>query len=154
MSTFVEVHGYADTHLDAQIVFMEAGGQTTTNFNWAQALLYAKLVEEEFKEFQKARERVDKQQGAIDPNELTEMIDGAFDLVVVATGFLFSLGVDVDAVFTEGWKSNLNKIDPEQLKCIKREDGKILKPDGWEPPDFEQFNPLLNPQEPDLFPPV
>ena len=35
--------------------------------------------------------------------------------------------------------SNLFKIDPVTLKVKKREDGKILKPEGWKPPDFAKF---------------
>ena len=128
---------------EAQKTFMLAGGQTVDSFNWEQALLYAKLVDEEYSEFQKAASRVSKQQGAIDALELTEMIDGAFDLVVVAKGFLLSLGVPVEDVFAHGWESNLNKINPDTGTTIKRHDGKILKPEGWKAPNFSQFNPLI-----------
>jgi predicted HAD superfamily Cof-like phosphohydrolase len=124
-----------------QAQFMLGAGQTTSSFNWAQAQLYAKLVNEEAEEFAKAASRVDKQQGAIDALELTEMIDGAADLIVVAKGFLLSLGVPAEDVMSEVWRSNLSKL--VNGKVIKREDGKVLKPEGWTPPDFAQFNPLL-----------
>lgn len=141
----------------AQRAFMETGGQTTENFNWQQAQLYARLVEEEYSEFAKAHSRVDKQQGAIDALELTEMIDGAVDLVVVAKGFLLSLGVNPQDVMREVWDTNLAKVGKELdvsgelVRVIpvpgvvlkRREDGKLLKPDGWKPPDFAKFNPLL-----------
>jgi predicted HAD superfamily Cof-like phosphohydrolase len=106
------------------------------------------LIDEEYGEFKRAANRVDKQQGAIDPQELTEMIDAAFDLVVVAKGFLLSLGVSLDEVFAHGWRSNLNKIDPGTVSVRKRADGKVLKPDGWQPPNFAQFNPLLFTHDP------
>lgn len=144
LSLFADKYGYPSED-EAQKTFMMAGGQTTTTFNWEQALLYARLVDEEYSEFQKAASRVGKQQGAIDALELTEMIDGAFDLVVVAKGFLLSLGVSVEDVFAHGWESNLNKIDPTTGTTIKRHDGKILKPEGWKAPNFSQFNPLLVP---------
>lgn len=124
-----------------QAAFMAAAEQSITNFNWPQAQLYAKLVEEEYQEFAKARSRVDKQQGAIDALELTEMIDGAADLIVVAKGFLRSLGVDPLDVMAEVWRSNASKVVDGKLQ--KRPDGKVLKPEGWTPPDFAQFNPLL-----------
>lgn len=124
-----------------QAAFMRAAGQTIATFNWPQTQLYASLVEEEYKEFAKARSRVDKQQGAIDALELTEMIDGAADLIVVAKGFLRSLGIDPLDVMAEVWRSNSSKVVAGKLQ--KREDGKVLKPIGWTPPDFAQFNPLL-----------
>lgn len=126
-----------------QAKFMKAAGQldSPVTFNWAQAKLYARLVEEEFGEFALAAKRVDKQQGAIDALELTEMIDGAADLIVVAKGFLLSLGIDPADVMKEVWRSNLSKVIDGKLQ--KRDDGKVLKPVGWTAPNFSQFNPLL-----------
>jgi predicted HAD superfamily Cof-like phosphohydrolase len=36
-------------------------------------------------------------------------------------------------------KTNFNKIDPTTGKVIKREDGKVLKPEGWKAPELAQF---------------
>jgi predicted HAD superfamily Cof-like phosphohydrolase len=40
----------------------------------------------------------------------------------------------------DGWKevirSNMAKVDPETGFVKKRADGKILKPEGWTPPDL------------------
>jgi len=36
-------------------------------------------------------------------------------------------------------RSNLAKINPETGKVIKRQDGKVLKPEGWTPPELKQF---------------
>ena len=36
-------------------------------------------------------------------------------------------------------KSNLSKIDPTTGLVRRREDGKILKPEGWQEPNFAQF---------------
>lgn len=121
--------------------FMLAAEQSIVGFNWVQALLYAKLCKEESDEFAKAAERMVKQQGAIDALELTEAIDGAADMIVVAKGFLLSLGIDPVDVMTEVWRSNLSKV--VNGKLLKRGDGKVLKPVGWTPPNFAQFNPLL-----------
>ena len=31
------------------------------------------------------------------------------------------------------------KVDPHTGKVSRREDGKILKPEGWKPPDMSKF---------------
>jgi hypothetical protein len=36
-------------------------------------------------------------------------------------------------------RSNFAKVDKETGKVVKREDGKVLKPDGWTPPDLRPF---------------
>jgi hypothetical protein len=36
-------------------------------------------------------------------------------------------------------KTNFAKIDKETGKVRKREDGKVLKPVGWVPPDLTKF---------------
>jgi len=36
-------------------------------------------------------------------------------------------------------KTNFAKIDKKTGKVRKREDGKVLKPQGWTAPDLEQF---------------
>ena len=45
----------------------------------------------------------------------------------------------VEGAWDEGAKSNLAKIDKVTGKVIKRDDGKVLKPDGWKKPDFSKF---------------
>jgi predicted HAD superfamily Cof-like phosphohydrolase len=35
--------------------------------------------------------------------------------------------------------TNFAKIDPSTGKVRKREDGKVLKPEGWKAPQLEQF---------------
>jgi predicted HAD superfamily Cof-like phosphohydrolase len=57
----------------------------------------------------------------------------------VIIGYMKSRGWDCEGAWDEGAKSNLSKIDPITGKVIRREDGKILKPEGWQPPDFAKF---------------
>jgi predicted HAD superfamily Cof-like phosphohydrolase len=57
----------------------------------------------------------------------------------VIVGYMKSRGWDCENIWDEGAKSNLSKIDKATGKVIKREDGKILKPEGWKPPDFAKF---------------
>jgi predicted HAD superfamily Cof-like phosphohydrolase len=110
-------------------VFMSAAGQTTTENNPKQALLYHKLIVEEFNEFCEARLT----------NDDVETIDACFDMMWVIVGYMLSRGWDNNKIWDEGALSNLRKIDKETRKVLKREDGKVLKPEGWQPPNFTKF---------------
>jgi predicted HAD superfamily Cof-like phosphohydrolase len=48
-------------------------------------------------------------------------------------------GYDVAGAWDEVLKSNMAKVDPVTRKVKRREDGKILKPEGWKPPDLSKF---------------
>ena len=65
------------------------------------------------------------------PNEV-EVIDGLCDLLYVVFGTAVAMGVDLDPFFAEVHKTNMAK-----LAGPVREDGKRLKPEGWQPPDIE-----------------
>ena len=119
--TFTDVH-----------VFMLAAGQSIPPFNANrsdQSDLYMKLIQEEFSELMDAEAVSDD----------TEICDACFDLMWVIVGYMKSRGWDCENIWDEGAKSNLSKIDKATGKVIKREDGKILKPEGWKPPDFTKF---------------
>ena len=119
--TFTDVH-----------VFMTAAGQDIPPFNANrsdQSDLYMKLIQEEFSELMDAEAVSDD----------TEICDACFDLMWVIVGYMKSRGWDCENIWDEGAKSNLSKIDKATGKVIKREDGKILKPEGWKPPDFTKF---------------
>jgi predicted HAD superfamily Cof-like phosphohydrolase len=88
-----------------------------------------KLIEEEFSELMEAESASDD----------TEICDACFDLIWVIVGYMLSRGWSCEQIWDEGAKSNLSKIDPTTGMVIKREDGKILKPEGWKPPDFHKF---------------
>ena len=61
------------------------------------------------------------------------------DMVWVILGFCYMKGYDVQGAWNEVARSNLSKIDPVTGKVKKREDGKVLKPEGWTPPDLTPF---------------
>lgn len=50
---------------------------------------------------------------------------------------LYICGVDAMPVFAEVHLANMRKLGPDGLP-IKREDGKVLKPEGWTPPDIQR----------------
>ena len=113
-------------------VFLRAVGQTPPPFNadeGDQSRLYKKLIDEEYSEFIEAWEAKDE----------AEKADACFDMIWVIVGFMKSRGWDCDKSWDEGAKSNLSKIDKKTGKVIKREDGKILKPEGWKEPNFKKF---------------
>jgi predicted HAD superfamily Cof-like phosphohydrolase len=114
-------------------VFLKAVGQEIPNVPQqtvsAQAELYKNLIKEEVEEFWDADAASDD----------VEEIDACFDMMWVIIGYMKSRGWDCEAIWDEGAKSNLSKIDPVTGKVIRREDGKILKPEGWKPPDFTKF---------------
>lgn len=93
------------------------------------AELYKKLIKEEVEEFWEAEAASDD----------AEQLDACFDMIWVIVGYMKSRGWDCEAAWDEGALSNLSKIDPVSGKVIRREDGKILKPEGWKPPNFAKF---------------
>lgn len=113
-------------------MFLKACGQDYPNFPSPPndlSHLYLKLIEEEYREF------VD----AIKDEDDTEQLDACFDMMWVIIGYMKARGWDCERAWDEGADSNLAKIDKVTGKVIRREDGKILKPDGWKPPDFKKF---------------
>jgi hypothetical protein len=110
-------------------VFMSAAGHTITENNLNQAQLYKDLIKEEVSEFWDAEAVSDD----------VEEIDACFDMIWVIVGYMLSRGWDCNKIWDEGALSNLRKIDKETRKVLKREDGKVLKPEGWQPPDFTKF---------------
>ena len=110
-------------------VFMSAAGQTTTEKNIEQSSLYHRLICEEYNEYIQAK----------NANDEVEEIDACFDMIWVIVGYMLSRGWDCEKIWDEGALSNLRKIDKETRKVLKREDGKVLKPEGWQPPNFSKF---------------
>jgi predicted HAD superfamily Cof-like phosphohydrolase len=114
-------------------VFLSACGQHTPNVPDPKvsdlAELYKKLIKEEVEEFWEAEAASDD----------AEQLDACFDMMWVIIGYMKARGWDCERAWDEGAKSNLSKIDPVTGKVIRREDGKILKPEGWQPPDFGKF---------------
>ena len=109
--------------------FMRVCGQTTDTHNQDQFRLYCDLVQEECQELAEA----------VAANDAVEQLDALIDILVVAAGALHSLGVDAEGAWKEVMRSNFAKVDPRTGKVTRREDGKVLKPPGWEPPRLKSF---------------
>jgi predicted HAD superfamily Cof-like phosphohydrolase len=131
-----------ETIFDQQEKFMKASDQTTGEYNREQFKLYSKLICEEYNELIDAIDSHSKFRTAefsVESPYRAEISDALCDLIVVAAGALHSLGVDVNGSWNEVIRSNLAKIDQATGKVIKRSDGKVLKPSGWQPPELTQF---------------
>jgi predicted HAD superfamily Cof-like phosphohydrolase len=109
--------------------FMLACDQTVGEFNVNQFNLYTKLIEEEFKELGVAIEQKDQ----------LETLDALIDILVVTIGAIHSMGADGEGAWKEVMSTNFAKIDSETGKVRKRDDGKVLKPADWQPPQLAQF---------------
>jgi predicted HAD superfamily Cof-like phosphohydrolase len=109
--------------------FMKACDQTTGGeFDEEQFNLYVNLIEEE------ANELAD----AIKAHDQVETLDALIDILVVTIGAIHSMGSDAEGAWKEVMSTNFAKIG-EDGKVRKREDGKVLKPIGWVPPNLKPF---------------
>ena len=109
--------------------FMRACDQVVDTGNTDQFNMYLKLIEEEAEELNQAIINRDK----------VEMLDALIDILVVTIGAIHSMGADGEGAWKEVMKTNFAKIDKDTGKVRKREDGKVLKPLGWEPPNLKPF---------------
>ena len=112
-----------------QAKFMNACGQTVGSRNQDQFDLYLKLIQEEVSELQTA----------VDNNDRVEQLDALIDIMVVTVGAVQSLGVDGEGAWKEVMSTNFAKIDSLTGRVRKREDGKVLKPVGWRPPELFKY---------------
>ena len=109
--------------------FMKACGQSVGIQNEDQYKLYLNLITEEVEEHATAFARRDA----------VEELDALIDILVVTIGAIHSMGADAEGAWKEVMRTNFAKIDHETGKVRKREDGKVLKPVGWVPPDLKSF---------------
>ena len=109
--------------------FMKACDQSVDGFNKDQFALYFNLIKEELEELEVAYSAGDN----------VEMLDALIDILVVTIGALHSFGADGEGGWKEVMQTNFNKIDRDTGKVRKREDGKVLKPVGWTPPNLTPF---------------
>ena len=109
-----------------QASFMQACDQTVGVENRDQYALYLDLIREEVQELEDSQHPVSD-------------LDALIDILVVTIGAIHSMGADAEGAWNEVMRSNLAKIDPESGQVLKREDGKVLKPEGWTAPELRPF---------------
>ena len=81
-------------------------------------------------------EELDELQYGIDNKSIVEIADALTDLLYVVYGAGHAFGIDLDDCFHEVHRSNMSKLGPD-FKPIKREDGKVMKPATYSPPDLK-----------------
>ena len=108
---------------------MKACDQTVGAENTKQFGMYVNLIKEEHDELTVAMNNSDQ----------VETLDALIDILVVTIGAIHSMGADAEGAWKEVMRTNFEKIDKETGKVRKREDGKVLKPLGWTPPELKQF---------------
>ena len=91
--------------------------------------MYLSLIDEEVAELVEAVTADDK----------VEQLDALVDILVVTIGAIRAAGFDGAGAWQEVMRTNFAKIDPNTGKVRKREDGKVLKPEGWTPPNLSPY---------------
>ena len=109
--------------------FMRACDQSTDAINESQYAMYVKLIDEEHQELLEATLTEDR----------VEQLDALIDILVVTIGAIHSMGADAEGAWKEVMRTNFAKVDSETGKVRKREDGKVLKPVGWNPPVLSPY---------------
>ncbi len=116
-----------------QYNFMRACDQTASHYNQAQYEMYLNLIQEEVAELQQA----------VADQAPVEQLDALIDILVVTIGAIHSAGFNGESAWHEVMRTNFAKVDPVTGKVRKREDGKVLKPEGWQPPNLKPFIEVL-----------
>ena len=107
-------------------MFQEACDQVPSETNYK---MYLGLIEEEVGELN----------DAVADDDTVEQLDALVDILVVTMGAIRAAGWDGEGAWKEVMNTNFAKIDPTTGKVIKREDGKVLKPEGWLAPQLAKF---------------
>jgi predicted HAD superfamily Cof-like phosphohydrolase len=94
----------------------------------AERELRLRLLKEEYEEYIQGECK----------NDVENIAKELADIIYIVCGTAASYGIPLDRVFDEVHKSNLSKLG-EDGKPLRREDGKILKPQGWKPPDIKSI---------------
>jgi predicted HAD superfamily Cof-like phosphohydrolase len=112
-----------------QAKFMTACDQSVGEKNSRQYEMYYTLIKEEVAELMTAHTAGDR----------IEQLDALIDILVVTIGAIHSMGANGEGAWNEVMRTNFAKIDQKTGKVNKRNDGKVLKPEGWQPPQLSQF---------------
>jgi len=110
---------------DFHLAFRQRVGNAPYLPGEEERILRRKLLKEEFYEYLDGE----------DKNDIVEIADALADLIYIACGTAVSYGIPLDKVFAEVHRSNMAKL--VDGKPLYREDGKVMKPAGWTPPDVK-----------------
>ena len=120
MSMFTDVRAF-------QRAFGQRVGEKPELPDHKERTLRGILLQEEFNEYMRAEIN----------DDLVEIADALADIIYIACGTAVSYGIPLDDVFAEVHRSNMAKL--VDGKVIRRADGKVQKPEGWQPPDIKRI---------------
>ena len=85
------------------------------------------------------REEVEEYAEAALSGDLVEVLDALADIGYILAGTIINHGMQniYDDAFDEVHRSNMAKL--VDGKVLRRDDGKVMKPEGWQPPQLSQF---------------
>ena len=85
------------------------------------------------------KEEVEEYAEAARAGDLVEVLDALADIGYILAGTIINHGMQhiYDDAFDEVHRSNMAKL--VDGKVLRREDGKVMKPEGWQPPNLVQF---------------
>lgn len=122
---------------DVQPIWRDSG-----SINPKLVEMHGKIMLEEFKD------ELLPAINAFQANPTLENLTELFDALIDVDYFLRSFAAALDLPWQAGWidvhNSNMRKVHPDG-SVKRREDGKVLKPDGWKGPDL--FSILMAWQE-------
>ncbi|QDH91822.1 MazG-like nucleotide pyrophosphohydrolase [Mycobacterium phage Phrappuccino] len=126
--------------LDATETFMWKAGQLDAaplSDHWGDARFADQHDQRRAMRVRLIREEIEEYLDAEDEDDLVEIVDGLLDIIVVAWGTLLDYVGPRAALraASEVVRTNLAKVLGPGLP-LKRADGKVLKPEGWTPPDI------------------
>jgi len=73
---------------------------------------------------------------------LSDQADALGDMIYFIYNCACKKGINLTPILMEIHQANMNKKDPITNQFLKREDGKIIKPENWQPPNVK--NIILN----------
>ena len=85
------------------------------------------------------KEEVEEYAEAARAGDLVEVLDALADIGYILAGTIINHGMQhiYDDAFDEVHRSNMAKL--VDGKVLRRDDGKVMKPEGWQPPNLAQF---------------
>lgn len=85
------------------------------------------------------KEEVEEYAEAARAGDLVEVLDALADIGYILAGTILNHGMQniYDDAFDEVHRSNMAKL--VDGKVLRREDGKVMKPQGWTAPQLAQF---------------
>jgi len=84
-------------------------------------------------------EEVQEYADAARAGDMVEILDALADIGYILAGTIINHGMQdiYDDAFDEVHRSNMAKL--VEGKVHRRDDGKVMKPEGWQPPNLSQF---------------